>query len=90
MNILKDTIITMLVLFSVYAVYHENELEKEYLKEVASLEAQLSVCDAEYNDSDEIIAHQQLVIKIMEDGASYKEAEDIITVSEEVGISPKY
>jgi adenylosuccinate lyase len=80
----------MLVLFSVYAVYHENELEKEYLKEVASLEAQLSVCDAEYNDSDEIIAHQQLVIKIMEDGASYKEAEDIITVSEEVGISPKY
>jgi hypothetical protein len=86
----KDTIIIMLVLFSVYAVYHENELEKEYLKEVASLEAQLSVCDAEYNDSDEIIAHQQLVIKIMEDGASYKEAEDIITVSEEVGISPKY
>ncbi len=90
MNMFKDTIIIMLVLFSVYAVYHENELEKEYLKEVASLEAQLSVCDAEYNDSDEIIAHQQLVIKIMEDGASYKEAEDIITVSEEVGISPKY
>ncbi len=90
MNIFKDTVIVMLISFSVYAVYHENELEKEYLKEVASLEAQMAVCEAEYNDSDEIIAHQQLVIKIMEDGASLKEANIIIDAAEDNNVSPKF
>jgi hypothetical protein len=87
----KDApLIAMLVLFSVYAVYHENELEKEYLKEVASLEAQIAVCEAEYKDSDEIISRLLLVQKIMEDGASLKEANIIVDTAEDNNVSPKF
>jgi hypothetical protein len=50
----------------------------------------MAVCEAEYNDSDEIIAHQQLVIKIMEDGASLKEANIIIDAAEDNNVSPKF
>jgi hypothetical protein len=90
MNIFKDTIIIMLVLFSVYAVYHENELEKEYLKDITSLEAQMAVCEAEYKDSDEIISRLLLVQNIMEDGASLKEANIIIDAAEDNNVSPKF
>ena len=86
----KDTIIVMLVLFSVYAVYHENELEKEYLKDITSLEAQMAVCEAEYKDSDKIISRLLLVQKIMEDGASLKEANIIIDTAEDNNVSPKF
>lgn len=90
MNMFKDTIIIMLVLFSVYAVYHENELEKEYLKDITSLEAQMAVCEAEYKDSDEIISRLLLTQKIMEDGASLKEANIIIDTAEDNNVSPKF
>jgi hypothetical protein len=86
----KDTVIVMLVLFSVYAVYHENELEKEYLKDITSLEAQMAVCEAEYKDSDEIISRLLLTQKIMEDGASLKEANIIIDTAEDNNVSPKF
>jgi hypothetical protein len=81
---------SLIVSVAIYTINLQEQTITELDHNNYSLAAQLSVCNAEYNDSDEIIAHQQLVIKIMEDGASYKEAEDIITVSEEVGISPKY
>jgi hypothetical protein len=90
MNIFKDTVIVMLVLFSVYAVYHENELEKEYLKDITSLEAQMAVCEAEYKDSDEIISRLLLIQKIMKDGASLKEANIIIDTAEDNNVSPKF
>jgi cell division protein FtsL len=90
MNIFKDTVIVMLLLFSVYTVYHENELEKEYLKDITSLEAQMAVCEAEYKDSDEIISRLLLVQKIMEDGASLKEANIIVDTAEDNNVSPKF
>jgi hypothetical protein len=90
MNIFKDTVLVMLVSFSIYAVYHENELEKEYLKDITSLEAQMAVCEAEYKDSDEIISRLLLVQKIMEDGASLKEANIIIDTAEDNNVSPKF
>ena len=90
MNIFKDTVLVMLVSFSIYAVYHENELEKEYLKDITSLEAQMAVCEAEYKDSDEIISRLLLTQKIMEDGASLKEANIIIDTAEDNNVSPKF
>jgi hypothetical protein len=90
MNMLKDTVIVMLVLFSVYAVYHENELEKEYLKDITSLEAQVKVCNAKYEDSDRIISRLLLIQKIMEDGASLKEANIIVDTAEDNNVSPKF
>ena len=90
MNIFKDTVIVMLLLFSIYAVYHENELEKAYIKDITSLEAQMALCEAEYKDSDEIISRLLLVQKIMEDGASLKEANIIVDTAEDNNVSPKF
>jgi cell division protein FtsL len=90
MNIVKDIVIVMLLSFSVYTVYHENELEKEYLKDITSLEAQINVCEAEYKDSDEIISRLLLTQKIMEDGASLKEANIIVDTAEDNNVSPKF
>jgi hypothetical protein len=90
MNIFKDTVMVMLLLFSIYAVYHENELEKEYLKDITSLEAQMAICEAEYKDSDEIISRLLLTQKIMEDGASLKEANIIVDTAEDNNVSPKF
>jgi hypothetical protein len=90
MNRVKDIVIVMLLLFSVYTVYHENELEKAYIKDITSLEAQMAVCEAEYKDSDEIISRLLLVQKIMEDGASLKEANIIVDTAEDNNVSPKF
>jgi hypothetical protein len=90
MNRVKDIAILTFVLFSVYAVYHENELEKEYLKDITSLEAQMAVCNAEYEDSDRIISRLLLIQKIMEDGASLKEANIIVDTAEDNNVSPKF
>jgi cell division protein FtsL len=90
MNIVKDIAILTFVLFSVYAVYHENELEKEYLKDITSLEAQINVCNAEHEDSDRIISRLLLIQKIMEDGASLKEANIIVDTAEDNNVSPKF
>ena len=90
MNIFKDTVMVMLLLFSIYAVYHENELEKAYIKDITSLEAQMALCEAEYKDSDEIISRLLLVQKIMEDGASLKEANIIVDTAEDNNVSPKF
>ncbi len=81
---------TFIASIAVYTINLQEQKITSLEHNNSSLAAQLSICNAEYDDANEIIAHQQLVIKLMEDGASYKEAEDIITVSEEVGISPKY
>jgi len=77
---------SVIVSITIYTI----TIQEQKITSMEDTSSQLAICNAEYKDSNEIIAHQQLVIKIMDDGASYKEAEDIITVSEEVGISPKY
>jgi hypothetical protein len=90
MNRVKDIAILTFALFSVYTVYHENELEKEYIKDITSLEAQVNVCNAEYEDSDRIISRLLLIQKIMEDGASLKEANIIVDTAEDNNVSPKF
>jgi|694.fasta_scaffold22758_10 hypothetical protein len=81
---------SLIVSVAIYTINLQEQTITELDHNNYSLAAQLSVCNAEYNDSDEIIAHQQLVIKIMEDGASLKEANIIVDTAEDNNVSPKF
>jgi hypothetical protein len=81
---------SLIVSVAIYTINLQEQTITELDHNNYSLAAQLSVCNAEYNDSDEIIAHQQLVIKIMEDGASLKEAHIIVDTAEDNNVSPKF
>jgi len=81
---------SFIVSVALYTVNLQEQKITELDYNNSALTAKLSICNAEYHDANEIIAQQLLTIKLMDDGASYQEAQDIISVSEEVGISPLY
>ena len=86
--ILSGCIVAITGLLLVTANVEENAISTlEHDK--TELKAQLQISDANYQDDSEVISHLLLVQNLMKDGASYTQAEQIISVSEEAGISPK-
>lgn len=78
-------LITTWIAFS-YCMVYEEDVIKDLQQQ---LDANERICEEENKDASYIIAHHEMLLSIIKDGASYKEAVDIIDTAMKEGIYPK-
>ena len=80
------TILALSWALTAYVVYHEHQTVTDLQQQAVANER---ICEEENRDASYIIAHQEMLLSIIKDGASYKEAEIILDTAMKEGVYPK-